>query len=94
MSKQWQTPRIRIKSATCDHYLGDDCRVCREEWERRVVGAPKVHTFREGIYEHISLDPVHISSPQELADKCKENGVHSRYLLESQTWRTKSGKWW
>ena len=68
--------------------------MCRMEWERRVIGTPKVHTFRDGWHEHIALDPVYVSSPQELADRCKENGVHSKYLLESQTWRTKSGKWW
>lgn len=84
--------RIRVRTGSCNHYLGDPCAVCAADWARPLA-SPKVHTFRTGLYEHIAIDPIYISSPQELADQCRANGVYSQYLAESQVHRTKSHGW-
>ena len=83
---------IRIRSKDCNHLLGEACAVCAAQWAAPPA-APKVVTFREGWYEHIALDPIYISSAQQLADECKRHGNHSYQLQDGNLWRTKSGKW-
>lgn len=41
--------------------------------------SPKPVIFREGVYDHIGPNPIHISSKKQLLDECKKNGVYSNY---------------
>lgn len=84
---------VRIKSATCNHLLGEPCEVCEAGWQEPPNGGPTVRTFREGWYEHIALDPIYISSAQQLRDECRKHEVHSYQVEDGNLWRTKSGKW-
>lgn len=43
-------------------------------------GAPNVHIFLEGFYEHVSYEGKHFSSRRQLKDYCKENGLVMDYV--------------
>lgn len=46
---------------------------------RKVIKKARTTIFREGWYEHLSIEPIYISSKRKLLDECKRNDVSSTY---------------
>jgi hypothetical protein len=85
--------RVRTNTG-CDHFNTEPCERCEVEM-RRAPASPRVHVFYEGWYPHLDLEPVYISSPQQLRDEAKSRGLTSLYLEESSTWRRREpSRWW
>lgn len=38
------------------------------------------HPFREGMYEHIDLEPIYIKSRKQLRQECQKRGLTSHYV--------------
>ncbi len=57
------------------------CSCAAGNFER--VYLPRCHiTFRAGIYENASDDPVYIDRPQQLVDLCRANNNTSHYMAD------------
>lgn len=48
-----------------------------------LVSKPTYHPFPEGWWEHLDIDPIHISSKRQLRAECEKRGLSSVYLLDS-----------
>ena len=55
------------------------CPQCGQLSEIQIGMKQKPVLFREGWYEHISKDPVYISSKRKLLDECKKHGMCSPF---------------
>lgn len=86
-------PNYRVRCEECDleenHFAVIDDRhsiemSCGHIGRIMIVpGDQSYIRFREGWYEHITSEPLYIRSRQELAMKCREHNVYSKYLLDS-----------
>lgn len=74
--------KIRIRSAQCDHYLGEPCDVCEAEAKRPVATA-RYHPFKAGFYEHVSYEGAYCETADDLRRACEANGAYSVYLENS-----------
>lgn len=81
----------------CNHLNTEECGVCAED-ARRPIGAPRVHTFHEGVYEHMQgplEKPVEVTSPDQLRREARARGLQSQWLDDGMsTWRNRSSNKW
>ena len=55
------------------------CGKCGEVMSR-LLPAPRLKFFPEGMWEHLDINPIHISSAGQLKEECKKHGCYAKYL--------------
>ncbi len=53
---------------------------CGEEMKKQFSTPHVYHSFREGYFENIDINPLYISSKKQLRHECEKRGVSSHYL--------------
>lgn len=88
----------RIRSNTgCNHLNTEPCERCEAD-ALLPVGGPRVHTFYEGVYEHLQgpLErPIEVTSPDQLRLEARARGLYSEWVDDGMSaWRRRnSGRW-
>lgn len=78
---------------TYEKMIKKRCPTCRKKMEMQFAPAGVI-LFRPGVYEHISLEPKYIDSPNELVAECRKHGKQSQYMQDmGGLWRANRGRW-